>query len=105
MAEKKNTAMGDIQGGQQPQEDPVAKLEELLKTPLSREEAEKTFSDIEVRRAQLAIIRQKWSAQLTQMQLQIADLDQELLALDLDRAVAFRRTLVAPADQSKAEAK
>lgn len=102
MAEKTGE-MGEVQGGQSSQEDAVAKLEALLKTPLSRDDAEKTFADIEIRRAQLAIIRQKWSAQLTQMQLQIADLDQELLALDLDRAVAFRRTLV-PAE-SKQEAK
>lgn len=103
MAEKKETAMGEVQGGQPSQEDEVAKLEALLKTPLSKEEAEKIFSDIEIRRAQLAIIRQKWSAQLTQMQLQIADLDQELLALELDRAVAFRRTLVAPAGGTEAK--
>lgn len=92
MGEKKDNVpqMDNPVGG--PQEE-QAKLEELLETPLSEEEARKVFSEQDIRRAQLGIIRQKWTAQITQLQLQIASLDQELLAIELDRAVAFRRTL------------
>ena len=109
MSKDENTAqMGAPVGGQQKPEDQQQKpedqqkkLEELLATPLSEDEARKLFADQDVRRAQLGIIRQKWTAQITQLQLQVTALDEELLALDLDRAVAFRRTLNTPVEASK----
>ena len=69
------------------------KLAETLQTPIIKEEAERALADIDVDRAKLSIIRQKWSAQATQYQLQLAALDERLLAMDLDRAVIFRRLL------------
>lgn len=102
MSDDKNTPqMGAPVGGQQNPKDQQKKLEELLATPLSEEEARKLFADQDVRRAQLGIVRQKWTAQITQLQLQITALDEELLAIELDRAVAFRRTLNTQAEASK----
>lgn len=108
MSKDENTPqMGEPVGGQQKpedqqkHEDQQKKLEELLATPLSEDEARKLFADQDVRRAQLGIVRQKWTAQITQLQLQVTALDEELLALELDRAVAFRRTLNTPAEVSK----
>ena len=81
-----------------PREDPNEVINKLLETPLSKEEAERMYADIDVKRAQLSIIRVKWTAQLTQIQLQLASLDEQLYALELDRAVAFRRTLNKPTE-------
>ena len=69
-------------------------LEEALKTPITEDEAREAYADIDVERCKLSIIRQKWVAQMQQMQLQINDLDARLIALDLDRAVIFRRSLI-----------
>lgn len=96
MDEQKKPAMGAVQDPgqeQQPKEDPVEALNKLIKTPLAKEDAEKMYADIDVKRAQLSIVRMKWTAQLNQIQLQIASLDEQMYALELDRAVAFRRTL------------
>lgn len=69
-------------------------LQEALRTPISKEEAEKAYADIEVRRCHLSVIRQKWVAQLQQIQLQLNDLDSKLIALELDKAVIFRRSII-----------
>lgn len=69
-------------------------LREALQTPISQEEAEKAYADIEVRRCHLSVIRQKWVAQLQQIQLQLNDLDSKLIALELDKAVIFRRSII-----------
>lgn len=76
-------------------------LEAFLKTPLSEEDARKVFAEQDIRRAQLGIVRQKWVAQITKLQLQVTAIDEELLALDLDRAVAFRRTLNTATEKSE----
>lgn len=73
------------------------KLQQLLKTPITKEEAEEAYADIEVRRCELTVIRQKWMAQLQQLQLRLNGIDSALVALDLERAVVFRRSLI-PAD-------
>lgn len=77
------------------------KLAEVLQTPITKEEAEKALADLDVDRAKLSIIRQKWAGQAAQLQLQLSVLDQQLLALDLDRAVIFRRLLVNTAPEGK----
>lgn len=82
--------------GQQAADPEVSELQKALQTPISREDAEKAFADIDVKRMQLMVVRQKWQARLSQMTLQIQALDEQLTALDLDRAVVFRRTLVKP---------
>lgn len=76
------------------------RLQALIATPITPEDAKKQIADIEVNRAQLRIIRQKWQAQASQLQLQIMDInarieavDERLLALDMEGAVIFRRTL------------
>ena len=84
-----------------PREDPNEAINKLLETPLSKEEAERMYADIDVKRAQLSIIRVKWTAQLNQIQLQLASLDEQLYALELDRAIAFRRTLNKPTTEDK----
>lgn len=93
--------MGAPVGGQQKPEDQQKKLEELLATPLSEDEARKVFAEQDIRRAQLGVVRQKWVAQITKLQLQVTAIDEELLALDLDRAVAFRRTLNTAEEKSE----
>ena len=70
------------------------RLQEALQTPISQEEAEKAYADIEIRRCHLGVIRQKWVAQLQQIQLQLNDLDSKLIALELDKAVIFRRSII-----------
>lgn len=98
---KKAPVMGAPTGGpagtgtQGPTEE--EKLQQLLKTPITKEEAEEAYADIEVRRCQLTVIRQKWMAQLQQLQLRLNGIDSALVALDLERAVVFRRSLI-PAD-------
>jgi len=79
-----------------PKQDPEEQLRRELATPISQEDAAKAFADIDVERMKLLVVRQKWSAQMSQMQLRINALDEQLTALDLDRAVVFRRTLVQP---------
>lgn len=70
-----------------------AKFEDLLNTPISKEEAEKALADNDVKKMQLMIIRQKWNAQITQTQLNLSALDEQILALDMERAMIFRRSL------------
>lgn len=81
-------------------EEAEAELQKALQTPISREEAEQAFADIDVRRMQLLIIRQKWQAQVAQINLQLQALDEQLTALDLDKAVIFRRSLIPTGEQS-----
>ena len=86
--------------------DEATKAEEELRkaceTPMTREEAEKAIAEIDVERCKLSIVRQKWVAQERQLQLNLAALDEQLLALDMDRAVVFRRTLnKAPAGEEQ----
>lgn len=75
-------------------------FEQLIATPLAKDEAEKALADLDVRRMQLTVIRQKWLAQVesikqqaNQVQQKIMALDEELYNTDLERAVIFRRTL------------
>lgn len=68
-------------------------LRKACEAPMTREEAEKAIAEIDVERCKLSIVRQKWMAQERQIQLNLAALDEQLLALDMDRAVVFRRTL------------
>lgn len=75
------------------QEAADAKFQELINSPLSKEDAEKELSNNDINRMQLMTVRQKWQTQITQLQLQISNLDEQLHALEMERAVIFRRTL------------
>ena len=77
-----------------PKEDPEERLRRELATPISREDAEKAYADIDVERMKLLIVRHKWQAQISQMTLRVQALDEQLTALDLNRAVIFRRSLI-----------
>lgn len=70
-----------------------AQFEALLNTPITKEDAELKLADNDVKKMQLMIVRQKWQAQITQTQLNIAALDEQMLALDMERAMIFRRSL------------
>lgn len=74
-------------------EEADAKFQELINSPLSKEDAEKELANNDINRLQLMTIRQKWQTQITQLQLQISNLDEQLHALEMERAVIFRRTL------------
>lgn len=74
-------------------EEADAKFQELINSPLSKEDAEKELANNDINRMQLMTIRQKWQTQITQLQLQISNLDEQLHALEMERAVIFRRTL------------
>ena len=74
-------------------EEADAKFQELINSPLSREDAEKELANNDINRMQLMTVRQKWQTQITQLQLQISNLDEQLHALEMERAVIFRRTL------------
>lgn len=75
------------------QEAADAKFDALINSPLSKEDAEKELADNDINRMQLMTVRQKWQTQITQLQLQISNLDEQLHALEMERAVIFRRTL------------
>lgn len=83
-------------------EEAEAEFQKTLQTPISREDAEKAFADIDVQRMRLLVIRQKWQARASQLALQIQDLDERLTALDLERAVVFRRTLIETEEKADA---
>lgn len=70
-----------------------ARFNELINSPLSKEDAEKELANNDINRMQLMTVRQKWQTQITQLQLQISNLDEQLHALEMERAVIFRRTL------------
>lgn len=74
-------------------EEADAKFQELINSPLSKEDAEKELANNDINRLQLMTVRQKWQTQITQLQLQISNLDEQLHALEMERAVIFRRTL------------
>lgn len=78
---------------QKAQAEADARFNKMLETPLTKEEAELALANNDVKRMQLAVVRQKWQAKVAQMQLNIASLDEQSLALDMERAVIFRRTL------------
>ena len=78
-----------------------AEFQKLIETPLSKEDAEKELSDNDINRMQLMTVRQKWQTQITQLQLQISSLDEQLHALEMERAVIFRRTLNKAGEQPK----
>ena len=78
---------------QKAREEADAKFQELINSPLSREDAEKELANNDINRMQLMTVRQKWQTQITQLQLQISNLDEQLHALEMERAVIFRRTL------------
>ena len=79
--------------GQESIKDADAKFQELINSPLSKEDAEKELANNDINRMQLMTIRQKWQTQITQLQLQISNLDEQMHALEMERAVIFRRTL------------
>lgn len=81
-------------------EEAKKQFEELISSPIGKDEADKALAEADIKRTQLAIIRQKWLAQaesvrqqLTQIQQKIAMLDEEVLNIELGRAVVFRRAL------------
>ena len=74
-------------------EEADAKFQELINSPLSKEDAERDLANNDINRMQLMTVRQKWQTQITQLQLQISNLDEQLHALEMERAVIFRRTL------------
>lgn len=81
-------------------EEAKKQFEELVSSPISKEDADKGLAEVDIKRTQLAIIRQKWLAQaeavrqqLTQIQQKVALLDEEILNVELERAVIFRRAL------------
>lgn len=78
---------------QKAREEADAKFQELINSPLSKEDAEKELANNDINRIQLMTVRQKWQTQITQLQLQISNLDEQLHALEMERAVIFRRTL------------
>ena len=78
---------------QKAREEADAKFQELITSPLSKEDAEKELANNDINRMQLMTVRQKWQTQITQLQLQISNLDEQLHALEMERAVIFRRTL------------
>lgn len=78
---------------QKAREEADAKFQELINSPLSKEDAEKELANNDINRLQLMTVRQKWQTQITQLQLQISNLDEQLHALEMERAVIFRRTL------------
>lgn len=84
-------------------EEAEAEFQKTLQTPISREDAEKAFADIDVQRMRLLVVRQKWQAQATQLNLRLQALDERLTALDLERAVVFRRSLIEPAKAEGAD--
>lgn len=79
--------------GKESTKDADARFNELINSPLSKEDAEKELANNDINRMQLMTIRQKWQTQITQLQLQISNLDEQLHALEMERAVIFRRTL------------
>ena len=81
-------------------EEAKKQFEELVASPISKSEADKGLAEVDIKRTQLAIIRQKWLSQaeaarqqLTQIQQKISMLDEEILNIELERAVIFRRAL------------
>ena len=78
---------------QKAREEADARFNELINSPLSKEDAEKELANNDINRMQLMTVRQKWQTQITQLQLQISNLDEQLHALEMERAVIFRRTL------------
>ena len=78
---------------QKAREEADAKFQELINSPLSKEDAEKELANNDINRMQLMTVRQKWQTQITQLQLQISNLDEQLHALEMERAGICRRTL------------
>ena len=68
-------------------------FKKLIETPLTQADAEKELANNDINRMQLMTIRQKWQTQIMQLQLQTSNLDEQLRALEMERAVIFRRTL------------
>lgn len=107
MGEAKDREKAEMADREQ-QEKARAKLEQLINTPITQEEAKKQIADFEVNRAQLRIVRQKWATQATQLRLQLAELesrisavDERLLSIDMECSVVFRRTLNAPTTEGE----
>lgn len=73
----------------------------LLDTPMGEEEARKAYADLDVDRMSLMVVRQKWQAQITDMQRRVQDLDLKLTDLDLRRAIIFRRALNQQPEEAK----
>lgn len=90
-------------------EEAKKQFEELIASPISKDDADKGLAEVDIKRTQLAIIRQKWLSQaeaarqqLTQIQQKISMLDEEILNIELERAVIFRRALnVEPPSEEK----
>jgi len=96
--EEQRQAMLDEYARRQKEAD--ERLAKLVATPLSKDDAERKFSDNKIEALKLTVIRQKWAAQIdvlqdeiTKVRKQITDVDSRLTALQLDDAITFRRTL------------
>ena len=94
--------MGEAKDKEAAQAAADVEFQKMLSTPLPREDAEKELADIDVKKMQLAVVRQKWSAQITQIQLNLANLDEQALSLDMAKAMVFRRALNKPTASDKA---
>lgn len=86
-------------------------FEKLVNSPITKEEAAKAFANLDIRRTQLAIVRQKWVAQseafkqqANQVQQKISMLDEELFNIELERAITFRRTLNSAEEKASTDA-
>lgn len=89
-------------------EEAKKQFEELIASPISKDEADKGLAEVDIKRTQLTIIRQKWLSQaesirqqLTQIQQKISMLDEEILNIELERAVIFRRALNVETDSEE----
>lgn len=71
----------------------VAELRKTLETPIGRDEAKKEFAEIDVLKAQLRVARQRTLYEITQLQLKVNAIDEQLLAADMQSAIVFRRAL------------
>jgi len=78
------------------------RLEQLLKEPLSKEEAAKEFADMDVLRAKLAVARQRTLFEIKQLELKLNSIDEQLMLADMNKAVTYRRALnIAPQADNK----
>lgn len=76
------------------------KLQELLNTPLTEEEAKKALADADVNQAQILVARQKWIAKqdayrhaIAEAQRGVDECDEALASIVLTRNILFRRSL------------
>lgn len=85
-------ATGQTAGGGSLKQETLA---EVLAKPIAEEEARKMVADIDVQLAQIRALRVQKSAELSQ-------LDYQLAAAEFERSVVFRRVLNKPAPDGDA---